>query len=161
FTAMGFVAVTMGKLFGDVWEGWPWIIAAVCLLMAAHLWDLWAFSVPERFRAMAPQEGGMLSAFLLGLLFGVVSAPCAAPILVVVLTYIASKGNMAYGLALLWTYAIGHCLLIVVAGTSVGVAKNLVASRSFQRANTIFKRVAGALIALVGLYILKASFYGY
>ncbi|TAL17786.1 cytochrome c biogenesis protein CcdA [bacterium] len=161
FTAMGFAAVTMGKLFGDVWEGWPWIIALVCLAMAAHLWDLWSFSVPERISGFKPQKAGFLGAFLLGLLFGLVSAPCAAPILVVVLTYIASKGNMAYGLGLLWTYAVGHCLLIVAAGTSMGVVKNLISSRSFHRANTVLKRVAGALIALVGLYILKAALYGY
>lgn len=161
FTAMGFVAVTMGKLFGDVWEGWPWIIAIVCLAMAAHLWGLWSFEVPERLSALKPKKAGYFGAFSLGLLFGLVSAPCAAPILVVVLTYIASKGSMAYGLALLWTYAVGHCLLIVVAGTSMGVVKNLVSSRSFHRANLVLKRVAGVLIALVGLYILKAAFYGY
>lgn len=154
FTAMGLIAVMVGRLFGDVGGFWPWIIALVCFAMAAHLWDLWTFSVPEGLARYRPKHAGVLGAFTLGLLFGVVSAPCAAPILVVVLTYIASKGSLPYGLALLWTYAVGHCLLIVVAGTSMGMAKNLIQSRGLGRFNLVFKKAAGALIALVGLFIL-------
>ena len=154
FTAMGLIAITLGRLFGDVGGFWPWVIAAVCLAMAAHLWDLWTFSVPERLARYRPKHAGVLGAFTLGLLFGLISAPCAAPILVVVLTYIAAKGNMVYGLALLWTYAVGHCLLIAVAGTSMGVAKSLVQSRGLGRFNLVFKRLAGGLIAGVGLFVL-------
>ncbi|WP_051463240.1 cytochrome c biogenesis CcdA family protein [Deferrisoma camini] len=157
FTAMGVIAVSLGRLFGDVGEFWPWVIAAVCLAMAAHLWDLWTFSVPEGLARYRPRHAGVIGAFTLGLLFGLVSAPCAAPILVVVLTYIASQGNLPYGLALLWTYAVGHCLLIVAAGTSMGVAKQLIRSRGLGRANRVLKRVAGALIAGVGVAILVSS----
>ncbi|MHB8763004.1 MAG: cytochrome c biogenesis CcdA family protein [Deferrisomatales bacterium] len=154
FTVMGLVAVLVGRLFGDVGRFWPWLIALVCLAMAAHLWDLWTFSVPQGLARYRPRHAGALGAFTLGLLFGLVSAPCAAPILVVVLTYVASQGNLPYGLALLWTYAVGHCLLIVVAGTSMGVARHLIQSRSLGRANHFLKRAAGVLIALVGAFIL-------
>jgi cytochrome c biogenesis protein CcdA len=157
FTLMGVTAVMLGRLFGDVGSFWPWLIAAVCLAMAAHLWDLWTFSIPERLTRYRPRHAGALGAFTLGMLFGLVSAPCAAPILVVVLTYIASKGNLPYGLALLWTYAVGHCLLIVAAGTSMGVAKHLIASQGLGRANLVLKRTAGVLIAAVGAYIAYAS----
>lgn len=158
FTILGVVAVMLGKLFGDVGRFWPWVIAGVCLLMAAHLWELWTFSVPEALTRYRPRHAGVLGAFALGMLFGIVSSPCAAPILVVLLTYIASKANLAYGLALLWVYAVGHCLLIIVAGTSMGVARGLLESDRFARANGILKRVAGVLIALVGGYILLQSF---
>ncbi|MDF1551445.1 MAG: cytochrome c biogenesis protein CcdA [Deferrisomatales bacterium] len=157
FTAMGVIAITLGRLFGDVGELWPWVIAAVCLAMAAHLWDLWTFSVPESLARYRPKHAGLIGAFTLGLLFGLISAPCAAPILVVVLTFIAAKGNMVYGLALLWTYAVGHCLLIALAGTSVGVAKDLVQSRGLERVNRAFKTLAGALIAGVGLFVLWSA----
>ncbi len=158
FTMMGVIAVMVGKLFGDVGSFWPWAIALVCIAMAAHLWDLWTFSVPEIFTRYRPKHAGAIGAFALGMLFGVVSAPCAAPILVVLLTYIASKANLTYGLALLWTYAVGHCLLIVVAGTSIGVAKHLLESKNFTAANFYFKRIAGVLIAVVGIYILLQTF---
>jgi cytochrome c biogenesis protein CcdA len=154
FTAMGLIAVSLGRLFGDVGRFWPAVLAVVCLAMAAHLWQLWSFSLPEGLARFRPRRGGAVGALALGLLFGLVSAPCAAPILVVVLTYVASKANYLYGLSLLWTYAVGHCLLIVAAGTSVGVAKRLIASRSLGRAHLVFQRVAGVLIAGVGLFLL-------
>lgn len=157
FTIMGAIAVVVGRLFGDVGTFWPWIIAIVCIVMAAHLWELWTFAVPESLTRYRPRHSGVIGAFALGMLFGIVSAPCAAPILVVVLTFIASKANLPYGLALLWTYAIGHCLLIVVAGTSMGVAKHLLESPNFSKANYYTKRIAGLMIAVVGVYILLQS----
>lgn len=158
FTLMGLIAVTLGRLFGDVGGFWPWVIAFICLGMGTHLWGFWDFSMPQRLVNFRPTRGGAIGAFLLGMLFGLVSAPCAAPILVVVLTYIAAKGNMLYGLSLLWTYAVGHCLLIVAAGTSVGVAKGLVASTGFVRANALLKKIAGILIIAVGIYILVNAY---
>ncbi len=157
FTAMGAAAVLLGRLFGDVGRFWPWTIALVCIAMAAHLWGLWSFGVPQWLARYRPRHSGVIGAFALGMLFGVVSAPCAAPILVVVLTYIASKANLPYGLALLWAYAVGHCLLIVAAGTSAGVAKRLIESRNFNMANLYVKRLAGLAIAVVGVYILTQN----
>jgi cytochrome c-type biogenesis protein len=154
FTAMGLVAVMVGRLFGDVGSFWPWVIAAVCFAMAAHLWGLWTFGAPERLARYRPKHAGIIGAFILGLLFGLISAPCAAPILAVVLTFVASKADLFYGLGLLWTYAVGHCLLIVVAGTSMGIAKNFIQSRGLGQGNLVLKKFAGALIALVGAFIL-------
>lgn len=159
FTLMGLVAVTFGRLFGDVGSFWPWAIALVCFAMATHLWGLWEFDLPERLATFRPKTSGLLGAFLLGLLFGLVSAPCAAPVLVVVLAFVASKANYLYGLGLLWAYSFGHCLLIIVAGTSMGVARRLVASEKMGRANLIMKRAAGAVIALVGFYILTTTYW--
>jgi len=158
FTIMGLIAVSLGRLFGDVGDFWPWVIAAICILMGTHLLGFWEFSMPQWLLTYRPRHAGAVGAFLLGMLFGLVSAPCAAPILVIVLTYIASKGNIAYGLALLWTYAVGHCILIAIAGTSMGVAKHLVASKSFGRANLILKKIAGILIIGVGIYILVNAY---
>jgi cytochrome c-type biogenesis protein len=157
FTVMGLIAVLLGKLFGSVGSFWPYLIALVCLAMGAHLWELWSFSVPEVFTRYQPKRRGVVGAFLLGMLFGVVSAPCAAPVLVVVLTLIAKKANLAYGMALLWTYGVGHSLLIVVAGTTMGVAKHLLESKNYIKANYYLKRVAGLAIAAAGLYILNET----
>ena len=90
---------------------------------------------------------------ILGLLFGLVSAPCAAPILVVLLTYLAGSGaSIPYGGGLLLAYALGHSLLIIVAGTSMGAARALIENKKMTRATEILRRGAGAVILLVGLY---------
>jgi cytochrome c biogenesis protein CcdA len=92
-------------------------------------------------------------ALIMGLLFGVVSAPCAAPILVVLLTYLAGAGaSVAYGGVLLLAYALGHSVLILVAGTSMGAARTLIESRRVTRATEIMRRAAGVVIVVVGLY---------
>jgi cytochrome c-type biogenesis protein len=100
----------------------------------------------------------VLGALVLGLLFGFVSAPCAAPILVVLLTYLAgANASVPYGGLLLLVYGLGHSVLILVAGTSVGAAQRLIDSRSLNRATGILRRVAGAVIVLVGLYFAWAG----
>jgi cytochrome c biogenesis protein CcdA len=102
---------------------------------------------------LQPRARGLLGALLLGLLFGVVSAPCAAPILVVLLTYLAGSGSsVTWGGALLLTYALGHSVLILIAGTSMGAARALIENSKATRALELMRRGAGALIVLVGVY---------
>jgi len=154
FSAMAVAAVSAGSYFGATSPLWPWIIAAVCLLAATQFWDLWHLSLPQWLGRIRPAKSGLVPAFGMGLLFGVISAPCAAPVLVVVLTYVASKASFAYGLFLLWLYAVGHCALVIVAGTSMGAMRRLLASERYARANLLVRRTSGVLIGLVGLYLI-------
>ncbi|MFC1655140.1 cytochrome c biogenesis protein CcdA, partial [Myxococcota bacterium] len=110
------------------------------------------FTIPMPFN-IQPKTQGVLGALLLGLLFGVVSTPCAVPILVVLLTYLAGSGtSVPYGGLLLLVYALGHSVLILLAGTSMGIAKKIIESKQANRALDILRRVAGGLIVLVGVY---------
>jgi cytochrome c-type biogenesis protein len=82
-----------------------------------------------------------------------VSAPCAAPILVVLLTYLAGSGaSVAFGGFLLLVYALGHSVLILLAGTSMGAARVLLEHRKATRALGVLRGAAGILIILVGAY---------
>ncbi|MBS3820094.1 sulfite exporter TauE/SafE family protein [bacterium] len=153
FTVLGLISALMGRMFGDVGRFWKYIVAAVCLVMGIHLLGLFKLSFwnPQFLNI---QKGGKIGAFLLGLLFGLVSTPCAVPILAVLLAYVASKGNIAYGGLLLFVYALGHSLLILVAGTSMGAAKRLIESKGVRKANLILQKAAGVIIILVGIYFL-------
>lgn len=62
----------------------------------------------------------------MGLFFGVVSSPCATPVLVVILTFVATQEQVMYGVLLLFVYAIGHCALIVLAGVTTGLVESFV-----------------------------------
>lgn len=152
FTAMGMVAALAGSMYGDVSGVWNWVVAAVCLLMGLHMLGILKFTIPAPAIAK-PKVRGLLGAFLLGLLFGIVSAPCAAPILVVLLTYLAGSGaSVSYGALLLLVYALGHSVLIVLAGTFMGVARTLIENRNMVRTMQIMRQAAGAGIVLVGAY---------
>ncbi|MDP8256735.1 MAG: cytochrome c biogenesis protein CcdA [Candidatus Alcyoniella australis] len=149
FTGMGIAAALLGKLFGRVSSVWNLVVAGVCLLMGLHLTGLLKIPIPQL--NVNPKLKGTAGAFVLGLLFGVVSAPCAAPMLVVLLAYIAGSGSsVVYGGLLLLAYASGHCALIVVAGTSMGAAKAVIENKRLTSATNLLRRAAGVLIIVVG-----------
>jgi cytochrome c biogenesis protein CcdA len=153
FGIMGVIAATTGSLLGDVGNFWRYIVAAVCIVMGIHLLEIIRIPIPS-VQMKNVKFSGTIGAFLMGLLFGVVSTPCAVPILAVILVLIAAKGSMLYGLGLLFSYSIGHCVLIVIAGTSIGTVKKLLDSKHFNRANLIFRKVAAVFIIIVGIYFL-------
>jgi cytochrome c-type biogenesis protein len=153
FVALGMGAALAGKVYGDVSGVWNWVIAAVCLAMGLHLMGVINVPIPSLAGKVQPKTRGFLGALFLGLLFGLVSAPCAAPLLVVLLTYLAGSGaSVAYGGLLLLTYALGHSLLIIIAGTSVGAAKKMIENKKMSRAMELMRRGAGLVVVLVGLF---------
>lgn len=152
FVALGMAAALAGALYGQVSPAWKWIVAGVSVLMGLHLMGVLRFTIPAP-AGLQPRTRGALGALLLGLLFGVVSAPCAAPVLVVLLTYIATSGSsVGYGALLLLLYALGHSLLVLAAGTSMGLARRLIEAGRITRVTAIMRQVAGGVIVLVGLY---------
>ncbi len=152
FTALGMIAALAGRMYGDVSGAWNWIVAGVCLVMGLHLMGVLNFTIPMPIK-IQPKVRGPLGALLLGLLFGIVSAPCAAPILVVLLTYLAGSGaSIPYGGLLLLVYALGHSVLILIAGTSMGLAQKILESKKMTRATDVMRRVAGVVIILVGAF---------
>jgi cytochrome c biogenesis protein CcdA len=120
--------------------------------MGGQMMGLYEIRLPVR-RDFRPKQGGIVGSFLLGLFFGVVSSPCATPALVVLLTYVATKGKVLYGVALLFTYAIGHCLLMLFAGTFTGFVESFVKARGVVNMSLWAKRLGGLVISLVGLYL--------
>lgn len=153
FTILGLISALMGRMLGDVGTFWKYLVAAVCLIMGFHLLGLlkFNFNLP---RPANVSKGGPVGAFLLGLLFGVVSTPCAVPILAVLLAYVGSQGNIIYGGFLLLVYALGHSALILIAGTSMGAAKRLIESKGLRKTNWALQKIAGVIIILVGAYFL-------
>ncbi len=152
FVTMGLLASLAGRMYGDIPPAFHWAVAAVCLVMGLQLMGVLRFEIPVLMGA-PPRLRGVLGALVLGLLFGLVSAPCAAPMLVVLLTYLAGSGaSVPYGCLLMLAYAVGHSVLIIVAGTSMGAARALVESRRWARASTWMKRGSGLAVVLLGLY---------
>lgn len=153
FSILGLIAATTGRLLGDVGGFWRYLVVAVCFVMGIYLLDLFKIPLPAISHGRV-KATGMIGAFLMGMLFGVVSTPCAVPILAVILVMIAAKGSLVYGFGLLFSYALGHCVLILVAGTSLGLAKGLLESKHLQKVNFYLRKVAAVLIILVGIFFL-------
>ena len=153
FTAFGAAAGLLGTMFGTL-GGWWYIVAGiVALVMGGQMMGFYEISLPLR-RDFKPKQGGIIGSFLLGLFFGVVSSPCATPVLVVILTYVATKGQILYGTALLFTYALGHCLLMLLAGTFTGFVEAFVKKQGIVNFSLWTKRVGGVVVAGVGGWLL-------
>jgi len=152
FAVLGVMAAFSGSMYGKSSPVWNWIVAGVCLVMGLHLMGLIPFQIPSPIKSQ-PKLQGVLGALVLGLLFGFVSLPCAGPILIVVLTYLAgSDSSAAYGGLLLFVYGLGHSVLVLVAGVSMGMARKLIESGRVTRVTERLRQGAGVLIIGVGGY---------
>jgi cytochrome c biogenesis protein CcdA len=157
FTAFGAAAGLLGTMFGTLGGPWYLVAGAIALVMGGQMMGLYEIRLPVR-RDFKPKQGGIVGSFLLGLFFGVVSSPCATPVLVVLLTLVAGKGKVIYGIALLFSYAIGHCLLMLFAGTFTGFVEGFVKARGVVNFSLWAKRVSGGVVALVGGWFVWQGF---
>jgi cytochrome c biogenesis protein CcdA len=92
------------------------------------------------------------------MLAGVFSSPCATPVLVALIAIVATQNDLLWGALLFILYSIGHGVLSVIAGTSVGFVKKLSTSERYGKASKVISIVMGALILLMGLYMFYLAF---
>lgn len=153
FTAFGAAAGLLGMIFGVVGVGWYVAAGIVALVMGGKMLGLYDLRLPIK-REFKPKQSGMVGALLLGLFFGMVSSPCATPVMVVLLTLVAGKGQVLYGMALLFSYALGHCLLMLFAGTFAGFVETFAKSRGGVNLSSWSRKVSGCIVALTGVWFL-------
>ena len=153
FTILGAIASLAGTLLGDVGGFWKYILAAIAIVMGLQMMGLMNFQIPTP-RLVKTEQKGLIGAFLLGMLFGVASSPCATPVLALILTFVASKHNIGYGTSLLFVYALAHTVLIFAVGVSTGLAEVFLKSQKVADFSVYAHKVSGALFVLIGLYVL-------
>ena len=149
---LGAMAALMGTMFGQVGTYWYFVVAVILMVMGLQLSGMIHLKLGGASQKFLPQRTGLIGALILGALFGLVLSPCASPVLAVILTLAAVKGEVAYGSTLLFAYALGQGTLIILAGTFTGVIESFLQSRG-AKFGTIMQQVAGFLIFLVGAYI--------
>ncbi len=151
---LGVVAALVGGLIGGTSRVWYYLVAAVCLAIGLHI--LGGLPLPPlpglgRLREKINLKGAP-GALALGLVSGLVASQCATPVLAAVLTYVMAKQEtLIYGAALLFVYALGRGVPVVLAGTFTGVVKQL---QSLGRWSPFIEKVSGVIILGVGLYFL-------
>jgi len=153
--AIGAVTGMAGRMLGDVGRYGNYFVAIIFFVVGLHLLDVIGlpFSGPGQ---VGMKRKGLLAAFLLGLLFGIALGPCTfaymAPMLAV--TFKLAATNLAFGVALLLAYGLGHCAVIVVAGTSTGLVQRYMNWNETAHGADLVKKVCGVLVMLGGLYLI-------
>ncbi len=121
FTPMGVASAMTGKGFGAA-LGNPWIVAGIAIVflsLAASLFGAFELALPQSLNNRLSSVGGTgyRGAFLLGLVCGLVAAPCVGPFLFGLLGWIATTRNVALGSAAMAFYGLGLGTLFFIVGT--------------------------------------------
>ncbi|WP_286934949.1 MULTISPECIES: cytochrome c biogenesis protein CcdA [Aminobacterium] len=157
FTTLGASASIAGRLIGTSASWWYIILGILMLLMALQTWGIYEI-IPSSYLLSKNTRRNYLGAFIAGVLGGVFASPCSTPVLIALLAIVAGKGSVLWGILLLLLYSIGHGILAIVAGTSIGFVQKLSSSEKYGKASTILKIVMGALILLIGFYMFYLGF---
>lgn len=130
YSALGLFAGMSGTMFGSVSTN-PWLyfaMANVLVLAALSMLDVIPVRLPSRLvqRASEAGTGGRVAgAFVMGTMSGLVAAPCSAPVMALVLTWVATTHSAVLGFAYLFAFSLGMCALLVAVGLSSGFVSRL------------------------------------
>ena len=157
FTILGVIASFAGALIGNHYSFWYYIIGTIMILMALQTWGIFEI-IPSSYLLSKNKKKGFTGAFIAGVLGGIFSSPCSTPVLIALLAIVASKGSVAWGILLLFLYSIGHGILAVLTGTSVGAMQKFYLNEKYKKISNILKYIMGTLILLIGFYMFYIGF---
>ena len=152
------ITASLGRLLGDVGQYGNWFIAAIFIIVGFYLLDLiqlnWAgLSLQNR------SKGGMWGAFILGLLFGIGLGPCTFAFLAPVLGVVFQIGssNLLKAILLVVAFGVGHCTVIVFAGSLSQVFQNYLNWTSQSKGISVIRKIAGIFVILGGIYFITTG----
>lgn len=154
FMLLGIIASMLGGMIGGSTRVWYYVVAAVCFVIGLQMLGVLHLDPPAWLSALREKVKikNLFGAFLLGLVSGLVASQCATPVLAAILTYVmAQKQGMVYGAVLLFIYAMGRGVPIVLAGTFTGALKGM---RKIGKWSEALEKVSGVIIILVGFYFI-------
>ena len=153
--AIGGITAAAGRMLGDVGRYGNYFVAAIFFVVGLHL--LGVIPMPwSGSGQVGMKRKGLLAAFILGLVFGIALGPCTfaymAPMLGV--TFKLAKTAPLYGVSLLLAYGLGHCAVIVAAGTSTELVQRFLDWNEYSKGVTVVKRICGLLVLAAGGYLI-------
>jgi cytochrome c-type biogenesis protein len=153
FMLLGIVAAMLGAWLGSGSRWWFYLVAAICFVIGLQMLGVLHFDLPMFFGGLRERIAlkGIPGALALGLVSGLVASQCATPVLVAILTYVMAEGALAYGATLLFVYALGRGVPVVLAGTFTGALKSM---QSLGRWSPVIEKASGVIILAVGFYFL-------
>ena len=153
--AIGIITASLGRLMGDVGNVGNYLVAGVFFLVGLYLLDI----IPAPWTGATGtnvKQKGLAAAFLLGLIFGIGLGPCTfaymAPMLGVAFQVAATQ--LWFAIALLAAFGVGHCSVIVLAGTMTEKVQRYLNWTEKTRGAIIVRRICGVLVILGGIYLI-------
>lgn len=154
FMLLGVIAALVGNVFTDLGNWGYYLLALTCFALALQMLGALELHLPGGAARLRERVGwrGLPGALALGLVSGLVASQCATPVLLAILAYVMVQGDaVVYGASLLFVYALGRGIPVVLAGTFVAALKQL---RQAGRWTSALETASGMVMLAVGLYFL-------
>jgi len=155
---IGMVCALLGRMLGDVGNFWQILIGLVLVWVALGMLGVEKCSMSGSLLYKLNFRG-ICGAFGLGLAYGILSGSCTFGFIAPILAIITVQKQIATGILFILLFAIGHCLPIVVAGSSTAVVKRVMENSAWQGAGNWFRKGAGVVIVILGAYFIINPFF--
>ena len=159
FSVLGFIVAKFGG-FLSIAPAWAYNVAGfVSLFIALYAWGLFG-EFNKSGIMLRLIKFRLFGGFLIGIIFGLVSTPCASAPLISIITLATNSGYIyAYGLIL--AFALGHSVLLLTAGVSVGFAQNIISNEHLSKFSNYLNKVFSLMLGLFGFYFFYQAFLQY
>ena len=153
--AIGIITASLGRLMGDIGSTGNYLVAGIFFLFGLYLLDVINLNW-NSFGLRETKTNGLLSALIIGLLFGLALGPCTFAFMAPVLGLVFQTAQTNYFLAVVFliAFGIGHCTVIVGAGTLAGKVQKYLNWSAESKTILWIKRVCGLLVILAGIYLI-------
>lgn len=155
---LGAITAAAGRMLGDVGRYGNYFVAIIFFVVGLHL--LGVIPMPGSGPGqVGMKRKGMLAALILGLVFGIALGPCTfaymAPMMAV--TFKLATTNLFYGILLLLLYGMGHCSVIVLAGTFTEIVQHYLNWNEKSKGAVILKKFCGVLVLFGGIWLIYTA----
>lgn len=155
---IGIICALLGRMLGNVGNYWQILVGLILVWVALGMFGVEQCSMSGSLLHRLNVRG-LFGAFVLGLSYGVLSGSCTFGFIAPILAIITIQQKVALGVLFILLFAIGHCLPIVVAGSSGAAVRGLLENSTWQGAGRWFRRGAGAVIGILGVYFIVNPFF--
>lgn len=156
---IGIICALLGRMLGDVGNYWQILVGLILVWVALGMLGVESCSMSGSLLYRLNLKGKP-GAFVLGLAYGVLSGSCTFGFIAPILAIITVQEKVATGIVLIVLFAVGHCLPIVIAGSSTAAVKKLLENSTWNGAGMWFRKLAGTTIAVLGGYFILTPFLG-
>jgi len=160
FSSIALVGITcaiLGRMLGDVGIFWQVLVGGVLIWVALGMLGVESCSMSGSILQRLNFHG-IIGALGLGLAYGILSGTCTFGFIAPILAIITVQDKIIFGIMHILVFALGHCIPIVIAGSSTAAVRTLLENSKWQDASILFRKGAGVLIIMLGIYFITAPF---
>lgn len=156
---IGLITGLMGRMIGDIGGYGSYFVAVIFFAVGLNLLGILPLPFMEGGANPNYKRKGLLAAFILGLLFGIALGPCTFAYMATMLGVVFGMAStrIIFALFLLLAYGIGHCAVLVFAGTFTEAVQHYLHWTERSKGAVILKKVCGVLVFLGGVYLIALN----